>query len=329
MKRARGVNGLPTRTVLVFSSATLAAARELGPDSDATAAGTDAQQLSVDEGSPRLTGRRSSRKRASWLPGNGQAVRGGALKQGGAAKKAAVAVAAEAAPVCDTGPSDTGGSLAEPASHALATPRGGSSRPGGGSAAVSLPRGVPRVSVGAPADGLLLPSDDAVPLSPSLSLAAAAAPDGLHYFPDDATSCGALVLPRNGRQGKHVTDEQLLAAASTDGAVNCVPGCEHYVVVRHHKPGRSLPRRLLARKWRAGPPSCIGGSDTFVVLLGTGPHHPRWQLPLPRMQPRRVGLPRPRCGAEARRVRHHGRTRSWRRHQEAVLCRASAHWHPA
>ena len=69
-------------------------------------------------------------------------------------------------------------------------------------------------------------------MSPSLSLAAAAAPDGLHYFPADGSSCGALVLPRGGTQCQHVTDDTLLKAATADGAVNCVPGCEPYVVVR-------------------------------------------------------------------------------------------------
>jgi hypothetical protein len=198
-KKRRGANGLPTRTVMVYSSAAAAASTEAG------SGGVSAAPASAEEDSPRLTGRRSDRKRASWLPSGGEGSQDGAA----ASKKGHVPVTA-------------------------ASSRQGRARPGGAAA--------PRPDAGVAGNGGgEKGAQDALPVSPSLSLAAAAAPDGLHYFPADGSSCGALVLPRGGTQCQHVTDDTLLKAATADGAVNCVPGCEPYVVVRAMTDSKDTP----------------------------------------------------------------------------------------
>ena len=211
-KKRKGANGLPTRTVLVFHSAAAAASTEAGP------AGLSAAPASAED-SPRLTGRRSDRKRASWLPSSGEGAPDGAA----ASKKGPVPGETAASP--RQGRARPGGAAA-PRPDAAAVPGSSGGDTGAAWSAVSPVR-VP-VAAGASTAAIT----DTLPVSPSLSLAAAAAPDGLHYFPADGSSCGALVLPRGGTQCQHVTDDTLLKAATADGAVNCVPGCEPYVVVR-------------------------------------------------------------------------------------------------
>jgi hypothetical protein len=53
--------------------------------------------------------------------------------------------------------------------------------------------------------------------------------EGLHFFAGEAA--GALVLPRQGEH-EHLLDTKLAAVAAAEGAINAVPGCDTYVVVR-------------------------------------------------------------------------------------------------
>ena len=243
-KKRKGANGLPTRTVLVFHSAAAAASTEAGP------AGLSAAPASAED-SPRLTGRRSDRKRTTWLPSGGD----GSQHDGAASKKGPVPRVTAASP--RQGRARPGGAAHPRPDSSLLGAGGGQ---GGAAWWVVSP-----VKVAVAAEASAVAASDTVPVSPSLSLAAAAAPDGLHYFPADGSSCGALVLPRGGTQCQHVTDDTLLKAATADGAVNCVPGCEPYVVVRplagSAKHTRPQGQRLRLTLPGLMPPLVCAGAD--------------------------------------------------------------------
>jgi hypothetical protein len=239
--------------------------------------------------SPRVTGKRSARKRASWLPQPPAAALAaasaaaaapagaGGAGAGGSQPSAAPAAAAAARAVAALTTQPPAAAAAAPPPAPLSAAPGGASRdaPSRAAGAPSFaPASAPVCAPPLAAMPPLVASSCALAHGIEANAARAKAAlgarhaqlctssDGLHFFAGEAA--GALVLPRTSAH-EALLDSKLAETAAAEGAINAVPGCATYVVVRAGGGVRARARARERASARQGGQAVLradsGGSD--------------------------------------------------------------------